>query len=148
MAYTAMQITSEIMRQCNLMQIKITNLRLQKILYYIQIQSFKSINSPAFDDEIEAWRHGPVVRDVYNEYMRYIAFPIDFDDPEVIKNRAPIDKKTISIIHYIICLAKEYSAWELANRTKQTKPWNDSYIYGKNIIIKKSDIKKFGRVNL
>lgn len=143
-----MQITSEIMRQCNLMQTKITNLRLQKILYYIQVQSLISMDKLSFNDEIEAWRHGPVIRDVYNEYMRYIAFPIDFGDIEVIKNRTSIDKTIISIIHYIICLAKEYSAWELVDRTKQTRPWKDSYIYGKNIIIKKSDIKKFGCVNL
>ena len=45
-----------------------TNLRLQKTLYFIQVAFLLTRERGIFDDEIEAWQYGPVVPSVYNEY--------------------------------------------------------------------------------
>jgi uncharacterized phage-associated protein len=45
---------------CGTDQHPISNLQLQKILYYIQ-KTFLENGMVAFDDEIEAWKFGPVV---------------------------------------------------------------------------------------
>ena len=91
MAYTAMQIAAEVVRQYHEKGKSITNLKLQKVLYYIQVKCLQKNGVPAFEDNIEAWRHGPVVRDVYNAFCAYIANPISDDDPDVTKNQVKID---------------------------------------------------------
>ena len=39
----------------------LTNLKLNKLLYYVQGCSYQRFNRPLFEDEIEAWNYGPVI---------------------------------------------------------------------------------------
>jgi len=51
----------------------ITHLKLQKLVYYAQawyVTAFPD-HSPLFGEEIEAWVHGPVCRELYHEYSTY-----------------------------------------------------------------------------
>ena len=45
-----------------------TNMKLQKMLYYQQGFHLAYFGEPLFDEEIEAWMYGPVVPSVYDEY--------------------------------------------------------------------------------
>lgn len=143
MPYTAMQIVSEIMRQCNLERIWMTNLKLQNVLYYVQTKSLIETGKPVFEDDFEAWRGGPVVRDVYGEFMRYVGLGIEFDDPVLKKNRVPIDRKTSKLVHDVLVLTRNFGAWDLAYRAKKTAVYRWSYIGGMTnpIIISKTESK-------
>ena len=55
----------------------ITPLALQKALYYIQGFYYAFIKEFLFEDDCEAWVHGPVYRDVYKKYKEYRFDPID-----------------------------------------------------------------------
>ena len=57
----------------------VTNLRLQKLLYFAQGWSLARYGKPLFDAPIEAWKFGPVVREVYNEYSANRANGISSD---------------------------------------------------------------------
>ena len=57
----------------------ISNLQLQKILYYIQ-KRYLTDNKTAFDDDFEAWQFGPVIPLVYYKYSGFGAMPIDISD--------------------------------------------------------------------
>lgn len=48
-----------------------TNMKLQKMLYYQQGFHLAYFGTPLFDEEIEAWMYGPVVPSVYDEYKSY-----------------------------------------------------------------------------
>src|SRR5690625_7450110 len=54
----------------------ITNLKLQKLLYYAQgeyvAHNEESNDEILFNDRIEAWKHGPVVPEVYRRFSNYI----------------------------------------------------------------------------
>lgn len=54
----------------------LTNLKLNKLVYYAQVESVRTSGRALFDDEIEAWRYGPVARAVYDEFKRYGRSPI------------------------------------------------------------------------
>lgn len=71
----------------------ISNLQLQKILYYIQKEFLNIFNKPAFEDAIEAWKFGPVVPSVYYQFCMFGA------------NRI--------MIHYANTRIEEYSMFEL-----------------------------------
>ena len=50
---------------------KITNLKLNKLVYYSQVESLRKYNQPLFDDIIEAWQYGPVEPVVYHAFSSY-----------------------------------------------------------------------------
>lgn len=60
-----------------------TNLRLQKLLYFVQGWSLARRGKPLFDAPLEAWQYGPVVPEVYRAYSsngnRGIESSGDFD---------------------------------------------------------------------
>jgi uncharacterized phage-associated protein len=49
----------------------ISNLKLQKLLYYAQGFHLALYDEPLFPEAIEAWTHGPVVPDLYRHYKKY-----------------------------------------------------------------------------
>lgn len=57
----------------------ITNKKLQKLLYYAQAWSLVLRDKKLFNDKIEAWVHGPAIRDVYFEYKKFGFGPISED---------------------------------------------------------------------
>ncbi|WP_110558686.1 Panacea domain-containing protein [Helicobacter cinaedi] len=44
----------------------LSKLKFQKLLYYAQGYYTALFNKPLFEENIEAWEHGPVVREVYD----------------------------------------------------------------------------------
>lgn len=54
----------------------VTNMKLQKLLYFSQEDSLRKRGKPLFADPLEAWRYGPVVPFVYQTFQRYGREPI------------------------------------------------------------------------
>ncbi len=46
----------------------VSNLKLQKLLYYSQAWNLALFKQPLFNEEIEGWVHGPVVPEVFRTY--------------------------------------------------------------------------------
>ncbi len=46
----------------------ITNLKLQKLVYYAQAWHLVFYNKKLYDDPIEAWIHGPAIKNLYRKY--------------------------------------------------------------------------------
>lgn len=46
----------------------LSKLKLQKLLYYAQGYYLALYNEALFDEEIRAWEHGPVVKEVYDHF--------------------------------------------------------------------------------
>ena len=52
--------------------VQLSPLKLQKILYYVQASYLlKKNGTPLFEENIEKWQYGPVVRDVYFEFKSH-----------------------------------------------------------------------------
>ena len=69
--YKALDIARYIIERCNQNSKTISNLKLQKILYFVQAEFLVAKNQPCFREKIEAWDFGPVVPDVYFAYRMY-----------------------------------------------------------------------------
>ena len=76
MKYSALDIVHYIITYSCEMNMRITNLRLQKLLYFIQQEYLKDYGKPLFFDDICAWKYGPVVPNVYYIYSGYGGLPI------------------------------------------------------------------------
>lgn len=56
--------------------VEITPKKLQKLLYYAQAWSAAINDKKLFEDKIEAWIHGPAIKDVYNAFQEFGGKPI------------------------------------------------------------------------
>lgn len=52
-------------------KLALTNLKLNKLVYFAQVESIRDDGSALFDDRVEAWQFGPVTRAVYDAFKRY-----------------------------------------------------------------------------
>ena len=73
MTYKVLDIARYIINYSNEQQYGISNLKLQKLLYFVQAEflAFTEKKQPCFQEEIEAWGFGPVVPGVYKEFRQY-----------------------------------------------------------------------------
>ena len=67
--YRVDTIANYVIRYSNKHNLDVSNLKLQKILYFIQAQFLVNHDRPCFGAKIEAWSFGPVVPTIYNEYI-------------------------------------------------------------------------------
>lgn len=102
----------------------ISNLKLQKLLYYVQGFSLAMYNKPLFKENIIAWNYGPVVAEVYREYKKYgpAALPVD-DDFEVPDS---ITKEERALIAEVYDVYGQFSALKLMNLTHDEAPWKNT----------------------
>ncbi len=54
----------------------ISNLKLQKLVYYAQAWYLAIHDQPLFNEEFEAWIHGPVIPVLYQKYKTFSWKPI------------------------------------------------------------------------
>lgn len=121
----------------------ITNLKLQKLLYFAQAWHLALYTKPLFEEKIEAWIHGPVVPSIYHRFKEYRYQPII----------EPIKKPDLStkIEKHLIEIIKVYAghtAFELENITHNADPWikargNMPIDQASNEIISHSDMKTY-----
>jgi uncharacterized phage-associated protein len=64
----AFACTNYIIQYLNEKQIDVTNLKLQKLLYFAYGIHLAHFNKRLFESEIQAWPFGPVIPDVYFEF--------------------------------------------------------------------------------
>lgn len=98
----------------------LTHLRLQKLLYYVQGYALALLNRPLFEDAIEAWRHGPVVRSVYHVFADYEDAPLPAREGCELVHLNDEEKDFVQSVweeH------KRYSASALREKTHNEEPW-------------------------
>lgn len=104
-----------IINKCTKDEHPISNLQLQKILYYIQVAFLQKLGFPCFDDPIEAWKFGPVVSTVYYYYRHYSSLPIEIT---YLTEELPcLEKKQKELIDRIVNEKREKYVWDLVTDT-------------------------------
>ncbi|MBE9188215.1 DUF4065 domain-containing protein [Microcoleus sp. LEGE 07076] len=98
----------------------ISNLKLQKLLYYAQGFHLALYDEPLFPEAIEAWTHGPVVLDLYRHYKKYGAGAIPC--PEDI-DFSIYEEETKSLLDEVYSVFGQFAAWKLRNMTQEEYPW-------------------------
>ena len=121
----------------------ITNLKLQKLVYYAQAWHLSLNDTELFSEEIEAWVHGPVIPSVYQKYRKYTYNPIP---EQSAKPELSVDMAKFLIGVYNIY--GKYTAYQLELMTHQEEPWEQAQNYlhpgeYSNEIIPKEEMKRF-----
>ena len=114
---TAKQIANTIICLSRQRGIEISNLKLQKLLYYAQAWYLAIEGRPLFDEDIEAWVHGPVVASIFRDFKRYRWQPIDCE-AEVVDSR-----EIRNFVSNVIQRYGVFTATQLERLTHREEPW-------------------------
>lgn len=119
----------------------INNLRLNKLLYYIQGAYLVEYNKVLYDNDIECWEYGAVIPDVYYYYNGFSCNDIT----GVIPNKEflnKISKEELDIIETICEITKSISIWDLVKDIQNHNCYKKNFIKGYKKIILSEDIKE------
>lgn len=100
-----------------------TNMRLQKLLYYVQGWSLARRGEPAFTDRLEAWEHGPVVPSLYGRLKDLRKNPVPTDR----LNEPDIDPDLRAFVASVWEDYRTHSAIKLRQKTHDEAPWKDAW---------------------
>jgi len=99
----------------------LTNLKLQKLLYYAQAWYLVFFKKPLFDDEFQAWTHGAVIPSIYQKFKEFTYKPIKTSIDVV-----DIDIETENLLNDIMNIYGEKTAKFLENLNHSESPWIDA----------------------
>lgn len=106
---------------------ELTQMKTMKLLYYIQAASLSITGHRMFNNDIVAWRYGPVVEEVHEKYRghRGIVGEItesDLNDYSELQN----DYEASSILNSIYDVYGYSSAYDLMRQAHSEKPWQET----------------------
>lgn len=120
--YKAVDLSKYIVTKCAVDDYPITNLHLQKILYYIQ-KDFLQKDKLAFFEDVEAWQFGPVVPVVYYKFCGFGSMPIT--NAFEVEGIDPLD---VQAIDRIVEAKRLQPPWDLvADIHRKNGAWDQIY---------------------
>ncbi|MFH1030225.1 MAG: type II toxin-antitoxin system antitoxin SocA domain-containing protein [bacterium] len=144
---TAYDVADFFLAKANSVGEPITNLKLQKLTYYAQAWFLANKHKPLFEEDFEAWVHGPVQPDLYQKYKERGSTPI-ITNLELKEVAGRFDEKTFGFLNEVAEVYMPYGAFQLELMTHKEKPWIDARGNFEpdekcNKIISKSSIENF-----
>lgn len=129
-------------------QIGITNIRLQKLLYFVQAYFIIKYKEICFNEKIVAYPSGPVVIEVYEEFKKYGRGNIETVKYYGFFSENPVNDNIIhynhkEIIRSVIEIFKDYDDSTLIDITHCQTPWKNSIYKRIGAEIEIKDIENF-----
>jgi uncharacterized phage-associated protein len=97
----------------------VSNLKLQKLVYYAQAWSLALRSEPMFPEKVKAWVHGPVVPQLYHRFTEYGHLPIP-EDPE---RPTSLTDEERDLLDDVLEVYLGFSSWDLERLTHSEEPW-------------------------
>ena len=95
-----------------------TNMRLNKLLYFAQGAYLARTGSPLFDNDFVAWTYGPVVCDVYDRYKQY-------GNATINESEMSFERNNFSEVEYetllnVVCACDDFTTSQLVKRSHRS----------------------------
>lgn len=154
--YSALEVARHIINYANSNDQLLSNLKLQKLLYFVQAEFLTSQGRTCFTDDIEAWNFGPVVPAVFREFKIFGSFHIPpvkhyyvedesqpFNFRRVVFYDIEITDEDKTVIDEVVDYFADCSSVELTDLTQKQLPWQNAYIKHLKIVISPQSIKEY-----
>ena len=142
--YSISSIAKKILSLGEKEKVRITHLKLQKLFYFAQGWHLACIKKSLFDEDLQAWDHGPVVFPLYKKCRG--AGPYNVIKQDLFpKKTEKITGESLELLKAVFKQYKQYSGTALEFISHQHKPWQIAYSKGRNSLIEKEDIRLFFR---
>ena len=142
--YSSFDIAKRIINWCNGNSIPITNLKLQKLLYFAQGEFFKNQKARLINEDFYAWELGPVIPRVYSLYAMFSSTSI----PKQTESES-FTEEVLNQIEETLMKYARISTWDLVEISHNQDPWKYTHqVFGNKAIIPYESIAEyFGGVN-
>jgi uncharacterized phage-associated protein len=136
--YDGRAVANFVLDYCDRRGRKVTNLALQKIVYFCHVWSLMDLGRPLVRHKFEAWEFGPVLPYIYREFKHYDRSPIigraTQIDPFDGKHRVvayDFDPETDSLLHKITGFYSQLRAGDLVDLSHANGgPWHAVWNHG------------------
>lgn len=99
-----------------------THKQLQKLCYYAQAWHCALLGEPLFDEEIQAWIHGPVCPALYVKYSVWGWTPIR----RIRKESFDFSVETLNVLRAVYNTYAKFTGEQLEALTHSESPWRDA----------------------
>lgn len=103
----------------------ISNLKLQKLMYYAQGFHLALTGKPLFEEAIMAWELGPAIPSLYHSFTQTGGEPIPRPDDGVDTSRFTAEEKEILL--EVFYEYGQFAPWKLRDFTREEPPWRMAY---------------------
>jgi uncharacterized phage-associated protein len=139
--YSALEIAKWLTKWAAANEADMTNMKLQKLLYYAQGRYLAEYGKPLFEEEIEAWSHGPVVPSVYRAFKDNGSEEIP---PSEDFEFSSIDRDTTKFLQKIWNTYGGIATWKLRKMTHNEDPWAKRFADAeRNVVIPKDALREW-----
>lgn len=91
-------------------------MKLHKLLYFTQRESFAVLGRPAFEGDLEGWQYGPVSREVRNHYRNGL----------IVADTQPISDDIEYVVNNVILEYGALASWKLSELSHQESSWQNA----------------------
>jgi len=117
------KVASYIIQKASNDGLEITQMQLQKLLFLVELESFKRYDTAFLDDDFTSFEHGPIVKSIYPYVAEKGSLPLEpFEENVIIE-----DSKYKDILDFIIEKYARYSASYLRNYTHHFYSWRENF---------------------
>ena len=129
MAYDARVVANEFLRIARDRGRPLTNMQLQKLVYIAHGYTLAILHEPLVRQNIEAWRYGPVIHDLYDALKKYgSGFVTEFIP---VNSRESLHETHRVIIEAVEEAYSRFSGAQLSTMTHEAgTPWDKNYDEG------------------
>jgi len=141
--YKAIVIAKWFVAWASANEAELSNLKLQKLLYYAQGYHLARFEGPLFSESLQAWSHGPVVEKVYHTFKKFGSADLALD-PEDDFDWPQVDEETTQFLIHIWEEFGSLAAWRLRDMTHSETPWKRHFEAGvRHLEIPRSELLQF-----
>lgn len=97
--------------------------KLQKLLYYANGWSLGKFDRPIYSNRIEAWKHGPVVVDIYRKHARMAHVSPEWSQGDARR----LTREDAYVADAVLDVYGGLSDWALRDLTHKEAPWRDAW---------------------
>lgn len=105
----------------------ITPLKLQKLCFYAQAWYAAKTGRPLVNTVFEAWKNGPVAKELYQEYRHYGGSQINPAEADGFDPVMTFEVDQLDVLSDVLSVYGNKSAFELSNETHEEDPWANAY---------------------
>lgn len=99
------------------------SMKLQKLVYYCQAYSLAWTGQKMFPEPIEAWKHGPVIRELWQQHKG----TFDIEPGSISGDPDSLTENDVIVAEAIWKSLGGFTGWELRRRTHSEAPWMDAF---------------------
>ena len=135
--YDVRAIANVIIEEADRLGLSLTNIQLNKILYFSHQDYLIERRKPLVSAKIEAWEYGPVFREIYAQFKKFGRNPInekakvvDYDTGSYIDARIDLPLEVIDRVRNSVRAYGPMSASQLVSLShKKDGPWHRVWNY-------------------